>query len=434
MSRTDRTSRSGGAARQRRPAPERASRVGAESEVDLTDIAHGGRCVGRVEGQVVFVRHGIPGERVRIVVTKGREGDRFVFADAVEVLTPSEDRVEPRCPVAGPGGCGGCDFQHVSLPRQRALKASVVQTQLSRLAKIDREVQVRPVPGDEDGLRWRTRVEFAVDEAGRAGLRPQRSHDVIPLEDCPIATEGVIGTGVLQEDWTGMSAVDVVAPSVGEPTFVPVPLEEDVVVEVDGVEAGEQYVTEHVEAAAWQGDFEVHARGFWQVHPGAAATFVDQVLTLLQPRPGERALDLYAGVGLFARALADAVGPEGAVLAVEGDERACTSLATTTSEVEQLEVRHGDVARELAPLVEGGDDVDLVVLDPPRVGAGADVVRALAALRPRAIAYVACDPAALARDVATAAECGYELVEATGYDAFPMTHHVETIALLVPAG
>lgn len=419
--------------RERPPAPERESLVGAEAELDLTDIAHGGRCVGRVEGQVVFVRHGIPGERVRAVVTKGREGDRFVFADAVEVIDASPDRVEPRCAVSGPGGCGGCDFQHVSLPRQRALKGHVVQTQLARLARLDREVEVRPVPGDEDGLRWRTRVEFAVDDAGRAGLRPQRSHDVIPLSDCPIATHGVVGTGVLQEDWTGMAAVDVVAPSVGEPTLVPVPLDDDVVVEVDGVEAGEQYVVEHVEAAAWQGDFEVHARGFWQVHPGAAATFVDHVLALLRPEPGERALDLYAGVGLFARALADAVGPDGAVLAVEGDERACLSLAATTAEVEQLEVRAGDVARELAPLVEGGDEVDLVVLDPPRVGAGKSVMQDLAAMRPRAIAYVACDPAALARDVATAVECGYELADVVAYDAFPITHHVETIALLLPA-
>ncbi|GAB49428.1 class I SAM-dependent RNA methyltransferase [Mobilicoccus pelagius] len=419
--------------RERPPAPNKESLVGAEAELDLTDIAHGGRCVGRVEGQVVFVRHGIPGERVRAVVTKGREGDRFVFADAVEVLTPSEDRVEPRCPVAVPGGCGGCDFQHVTLPRQRHLKAQVVRTQLSRLAKIDRDLEVRPVPGDTDGLRWRTRVEFAVDEAGRAGLRPQRSHDVIPLADCPIATEGVVGTGVLDADWSGMRAVDVVAPSVGEPTLVPIPVEDDVVVEIDGVEAGEQCVVEHVDAAAWQGDFEVHARGFWQVHPGAAATFVDHVLGLLRPEPGERALDLYAGVGLFARAIVDAVGPDGAVLAIEGDERACVSLAALTPDVEQLEVRHGDVARELAPLVEGGDEVDLVVLDPPRTGAGADVVQALAALHPRAIAYVACDPAALARDIATAAGHGYELADVVAFDAFPMTHHVETIALLVPS-
>ncbi|WP_040161394.1 class I SAM-dependent RNA methyltransferase [Mobilicoccus massiliensis] len=422
--------RGGSESRRGRP---KESLVGAESEVDLTDIAHGGHAVGRVEGQVVFVRHGLPGERVRIVVTKGREGDRFVFADAVEVLRASEHRVEPRCPVSGPGGCGGCDFQHVALPYQRELKAHVVETQLARLAGLDRRVEVRPVPGDEDGLRWRTRVEFAVDEQGRAGLRPQRSHDVIPLADCPIATPGVVGTGVLAEEWPGMRAVDVIAPSVGEAVLVPIPTDDEIEVEVDGVPAAEQFVVERVEGERWAGEFEVHARGFWQVHPGAAATFVDHVLDLLAPRPGERALDLYAGVGLFARAIADAVGPEGAVLAVEGDERACTSLAADAADLEQLEVRHDAVGTALAPLVEGGDEVDLVVLDPPRVGAGAEVVTDLCAMGPRAIAYVACDPAALARDLATAAEHGYVATDITGFDAFPMTHHVETIALLEPA-
>lgn len=407
------------------------SLVGAESEVDLTDIAHGGAAVGRVEGQVVFVRHGIPGERVRIVVTKGREGDRFVFADAVEVVSASEHRVEPRCPVAGPGGCGGCDFQHVSLEHQRQLKASVIRTQLQRLARIERDVEVRPVPGDEDGLRWRTRVEFAVDEAGRAGLRPQRSHDVIPLTDCPIARRAVIDTGVLERAWPGVGSVDVVAPSVGEPVVVPVPVKGEEPTE-EQLAAADRYVVEHVEGERWQGDFEVTARGFWQVHPGAAATFVDRVLTMLDPRPGERALDLYAGVGLFARALADAVGEDGAVLAVESDERAAAALALEASDVDQLEVRAGKVEWELAPLVDGGDEVDLVVLDPPRAGAGREVVTDICAMGPRAVAFVACDPAAFARDVATASECGYDLADVVAYDAFPMTHHVETIGLLVP--
>lgn len=425
----------------------RESLVGATSEVDLVDIAHGGHAVGRVEGQVVFVRHGLPGERVLVTVTKGREGDRFVFADATEVLSASPHRVESRCPVAGPGGCGGCDFQHVDLAHQRDLKASVLRTQLSRLAKVDRDVQVHPVPGDEDGLRWRTRVEFAVDGAGRAGLRPQRSHDVIPLEDCPIATHGVVDTGVLQQDWSGMRAVDVVAPSTGEPVVVSIPLEgeesgaDPTSPEVDTADTAdatdatgaletERYVVEAVTGERWQGDFEVHARGFWQVHPGAASTFVDRVLTVLDPQPGERALDLYAGVGLFARALADAVGEDGAVLAVESDARACASLAAAATDLDQLEVRVGKVADALIPLVEGGDEADLVVLDPPRVGAGRAVITDVCALGPRAIAYVACDPAALARDVAIAAEHGYELGEVTGYDAFPMTHHVEAIAVL----
>jgi tRNA/tmRNA/rRNA uracil-C5-methylase (TrmA/RlmC/RlmD family) len=160
--------------------------------------------VARHEGQVVFVRHALPGEVVVATVTEGRVGDRFVRADATRVLSPSPHRVERPCPYAVPGGCGGCDFQHVQVAHQRELKAAVVREQFARLAGLDIDVPVRPVPGDREGLRWRTRVEFAVDESGRAGLRQHRSTRIVPLDDCLIATDGVIESGVLDTDWSGL--------------------------------------------------------------------------------------------------------------------------------------------------------------------------------------------------------------------------------------
>src|SRR4051812_22556432 len=167
----------------RRPRPRKArggSRVGERFEAVVGPVAHGGHCVVRLEGtadgpsdrpRVVFVRHAIPGERVVVEITEGTEGDKFWRGDAVEVLEASEDRVEPPCPYAGPGRCGGCDFQHVALPRQREMKAAVVREQLVRLAKTDVLLEVEPVPGDEDGLRWRTRIQWAIGPNGRRGLR-----------------------------------------------------------------------------------------------------------------------------------------------------------------------------------------------------------------------------------------------------------------------
>ena len=148
--------------------------------------------------------------------------------------------------------------------------------------------------------------------------------------------------------------------------------------------------------------------------PGAAATFVAAVLEQLAPRAGERALDLYAGVGLFARALADAVGPDGAVLAVESDARAVRDATRNLADLPQVEIRRGKVDRAL------------------RTGAGRSVIRDIAALRPRAVAYVACDPAALARDLAYAQQAGFAVRSVRAFDAFPMTHHVECIAILEP--
>jgi tRNA/tmRNA/rRNA uracil-C5-methylase (TrmA/RlmC/RlmD family) len=261
----------------------------------------------------------------------------------------------------------------------------------------------------------------------------------VPVETCLIADERVLATGVLRGHWDGEQAVDVVAPSAGEAVVVPVP-------------SGEQdvpSVVERVAAQRFAGDFQVSARGFWQVHPGAAATFVDTVLEVLDPREGETALDLYSGVGLFAAALAEAVGPGGKVVAVESDADAVASAAANLAaypSVLALRARVDD-AFGVARLKRSGPGsrgqrsrklrrhpllplrADLVVLDPPRTGAGKDVVAQVAALDPRAIAYVACDPAALARDTASLLEAGYRLDGLRAFDAFPMTHHVECVAL-----
>ncbi len=414
--------------------------VGDVVTLDIGPVAHGGFCVARHEGRVVFVRHALPGERVNAQVTEAREGHRFVRADCVEVLEVSPHRVTPPCRYAAPGLCGGCDFQHSELSYQRELKAAVVREQFARLAKQDVDVVVEPLPGDHEGLGWRTRVEFAVDETGRAGLRASRSHDIVPVDTCLIADPRIISTGVLASDWSGEAAVDAAAPSLGEAVLVAVPSGEGDI----------PLVTESVAAQSFTSTFEVSARGFWQVHPGAAATFVDTVTSMLAPQPGEVALDLYSGVGLFAAVLAEHVGESGKVVAVESDTTAVASAAGNLAAYPSVAVIRGRVddafgvprAHRSGPTRNRAQRsrklrrhpllplrADLVVLDPPRTGAGRGVAAQVAALEPRAIAYVACDPSALARDTAFLAEAGYGLQALRAFDAFPMTHHVECIAL-----
>jgi tRNA/tmRNA/rRNA uracil-C5-methylase (TrmA/RlmC/RlmD family) len=401
----------------------RVSLVGRQFEAEIGKVAHGGHCVTRYDGRVVFVRHALPGETVLVQITDGRAGDRFLLGDAVEVIQPSEHRVLPRCRFAGPGQCGGCDWQHSDLTYQRELKAAVVAEQFQRLAGLDVDVMVEALPGDEEGMRWRTRTEFAIDASGAAGLRRHRSHEVIPVDDCLISRERIIETGVLGRRWPNATSVDVVDAS-GEPRALTVPLPQR--------NSAIQHVTERVDTGDWLAEFRLSARGFWQVHPGAAATFVAHVIRELAPRPGERATDLYAGVGLFALALADAVGPTGAVLAIESDGHAIRDAKANLRRHPEIELRRGKVDRALKPLLRQGIRTDLVVLDPPRTGAGKSVIKDVAALSPRAIAYVACDPAALARDVAYARDAGYGIRSLRAFDAFPMTHHVECIAVLEP--
>jgi tRNA/tmRNA/rRNA uracil-C5-methylase (TrmA/RlmC/RlmD family) len=157
------------------------------------------------------------------------------------------------------------------------------------------------------------------------------------------------------------------------------------------------------------------------------------VAELAGVRPGETVLDLYAGAGLFGGALAPAVGPEGRVVCVESDPGACAAADANLARYPQAEVWEGDVdAAGLAGLLAELGAPDVVVLDPPRAGAGPAVSRLLAGTGARAVVYVACDPAALARDVAAFGGAGYRLAGIRGYDAFPNTAHVECVALLVP--
>jgi tRNA/tmRNA/rRNA uracil-C5-methylase (TrmA/RlmC/RlmD family) len=378
-------------------------------------VAHGGHCVARHEGRVVFVRHSLPGETVRAVVTDGAEGSSFWRADAVEVRTAAPDRVAPPCPWSGPGRCGGCDWQHVSLPAQRALKSEVVRELLSRLAHLDVAVEVEPVPGDVDGLGWRTRVTWAVADDGTAGLRRHRSHEVVPVDRCRIAHRLVDQAEVTSRTWPGTGSVEVTASvATGERLVLP-----------DG--RGEGALPEVV------GDrsFRVTGGGFWQVHPGAAATLLEAVLGGLQPQAGETVLDLYGGVGLFAAGLAELVGPTGRVTLVESDRVAVQDARHNLAGLPVVRVERGRVDHVLRRLRTGR--AELVVLDPPRSGAGRAVVDLVARqVRPRRVAYVACDPAALARDLTWFGERGYDLVGLRAFDIFPMTHHVECVALLGP--
>ena len=401
------------------PAP-RAVDVGEVLEVEVGAVAHGGHCVARHQGQVVFVRHALPGERVLVEVTS--RTTRFLRGDTVEVLRAAPGRVAPPCPQARPGGCGGCDWQHADLATQRELKAQVLSEQLRHVGvefAADVGVTVEEIPGAVGGLGWRTRERFSVDPAtGRPGLHRSRSHDVVALDSCPIASADLLATGVLQRTWPGVQSVQVAVSSATD----------DVAVLVDGSPTGTRRVRERAAGREWR----VAADGFWQVHPGAADTLVAGVREMLQPRPGEHLLDLYSGVGLYAGALAEILGVTGRVDAVESSAAAVRDARRNLHDLPSVRLHEADVERWLA---RGGvRRCDLVVLDPPRAGAGRSVVERIVRLQPRAVVYVACDPAALARDVKTFLALGWKLVRVRGLDLFPMTHHVEALALFAPPG
>jgi tRNA/tmRNA/rRNA uracil-C5-methylase (TrmA/RlmC/RlmD family) len=426
--------------------------VGQDVEVAIEDVAQGGWCVARPEGlPVMFVRHALPGERVVARVTEVTS--KFARADAVRVLQPSADRVDAPCPNAHPGGCGGCDWQHASLTAQRALKAAVITQQLRRLAGIERAVTVEALPGDdqETGLGWRTRVQFAVDSSGVAGLRAHRSHEVVDIGDCLIAHQAIRDLDITGDTWGGAAAVEAVVGGADAGENFAVTVVEDASQQAGGrggrggrpagnrrhqrggrparvkrtLVEGRPYLAERAAGRLWQ----VSADGFWQVHPAAADALSQAVIEALDPAAGDSVLDLYCGAGLFAGAVAPLVGSDGVVTGIESDPAAVRNARQNLDDFPWASFREADVARAVA-----GDLLPpfrLVVADPPRTGLAREVVGYLTGdSEAERLAYVSCDPATLARDLALLIAGGWQLGRLRAFDAFPMTHHVECVATL----
>ncbi|GAA0370719.1 class I SAM-dependent RNA methyltransferase [Streptomyces blastmyceticus] len=433
-----------------------ASLVGHEYEVEVGPVAHGGHCVARTEaGRVLFVRHALPGERVVARITEGESTSRFLRADAVEILQASKDRVEAPCPFSGPGKCGGCDWQHAKPGAQRRFKGEVIAEQLKRLAGLTPEEAgwdgtVMPAEGDKlpagEVPAWRTRVQYAIDAEGHAGLRKHRSHDVQVIDHCMIAAPGVTELGIEKREWPQIATVEAIAASGSadrQVILTPKPGGRLPIVELDKpvsvLRIGEKDKAVHrvhgrpfVRERADERTYRVGEGGFWQVHPQAADMLIKAVMQGLMPRKNDMALDLYCGVGLFAGALGERITDKGAVLGIESSKRAVEDARHNLQDLDRVRIEQGKVEQVLPRT--GIDHADIIVLDPPRAGAGKQTVQHLASLGARRIAYVACDPAALARDLAYFAEEGYKPVTLRAFDLFPMTHHVECVAILKPVG
>lgn len=386
--------------------------IGQRVTVDIEKIAHGGHCVARYEGQVIFVRHAIPGERALVEITS--VNSKMARADALSIEIPSEHRQSPPCQYARPGGCGGCDFQHISLEYQRELKSQVIIEQFLRLAGISVTCEVKAVE-PEDGLRWRTRVDFAIGENGRIGFFAHRSNDVLEIEDCAIADAAMeIGT-LSRRRWNGEERIEVATSASGQ-------------VSVSRAGRSISGPTQLIESVM-DFTYQISPQSFWQAHKAAPATLIAEVLSLAALQAGEVVCDLYGGVGLFTAPMAAMVGRDGKVHLVESDKRATQDAIRNFKGVKNVEIHAGRVEVKLPKI----SDLDVIVLDPPRTGAGEEVITVIARSHPRAVIYVSCDPASLARDSKLLLESGYTLDHLVGFDLFPQTQHVECVARFIPA-
>ena len=391
--------------------------VGEVIDVTIEKVAHGGHFIARHEGCVIFVRHAIPGEKCRIEINS--VGSSFNRADVVEVIEASKDRVVAPCEYSHRQGCGGCDFQHVSIARQLSLKADVITEQFARIAKMDISVEVESV-GSE--LGWRSRINATTDRNGKLGFISSRSHTVIPVKNCLVAAKEIGFSDLTTRTWKGDMRVEIATSNTGERSISLMPTRGET---KSRLSEGPAVLHEKV----LEKTLEVSNNSFWQGHVTAPDLLSEVVKDFAGAKNSDHVLDLYGGVGLFAAALIETVGPEGRIDLIEGSKSATSDASRNFAENSNVKVITGDVATHLPRI----NSADVVVLDPPRDGAGKIVVSEISRLKPRRIVYVACDPAALARDTGYFLERGYSLVKLRAFDLFPMTHHIECVALFEPA-
>ncbi|BBY66343.1 hypothetical protein MHEL_45860 [Mycolicibacterium helvum] len=378
--------------------------------------ANGGSCVARHEGRVVFVRYALPGEVVRARVT----GDRgsYWHAEAIEILEPSPDRVESQCAIAGVGKAGCCDLAFASPEAARVLKGQVVANQLARLGDFTWDGVAEPL-GDGAARGWRTRVRLAVDAGGHAGFHRYHSAELVTDLRCGQLLDGLVD-GLEGSRWKPGDQVHVVADDDGTRHVVCNNRQQR-----RGHRAeGEFDAVQRVGQRAWR----VPVTGFWQSHRDAATTYSALVAGWAQDIAGRTAWDLYGGAGLFAAVLAEAVGNDGRVLTVDTSRAASAAARAALADLPGVEVLTDSVRRALTAQQAGAD---IAVLDPPRSGAGREIIDLLADAGVPRVIHIGCEAAAFARDIGLYRGHGYTVEQIRVFDSFPLTHHVECVALLV---
>jgi tRNA/tmRNA/rRNA uracil-C5-methylase (TrmA/RlmC/RlmD family) len=379
--------------------------------------ANGGSCVARHDGRVVFVRYALPGERVRARVTADRGS--YWHAETVEVIEPSDDRTASLCPIAGVDGAGCCDLAFVDPAAARALKAEVVSNQLARLGGYQWSGIVHPLSAS-GATGWRTRVRLDVGADGRAGFHRYHSDELVADLNCGQLPAGMID-GLAGTEWPPGAHLHVVVDDDGQRHVART------------VRHGRRNATEVIEGSA-QGvqragrhSWQVPVTAFWQAHRDAARTYSELVGDWAQPGPGMTAWDLYGGVGVFAAVLGDAVGESGQVVSVDSSRAASRVAQATLADLPQVCVITDSVRRALTAQ-RGGADV--AVLDPPRAGAGREVIELLAAAEVPRVVHIGCEAASFARDIGLYRRHGYVVNKIRVFDSFPLTHHIECVALV----
>lgn len=363
--------------------------------VRLESMTYGGEALGRVDGRAIFVTGGLPGEVVRVAITEERKN--FARGRVLDVIEPSPDRIAPRCPHFGldEQACGGCHWQHIDYAAQLRFKRDIVRDQLRRLGKLDAAPLRETIPSP-NVWAYRNHAQFTFTPIGLPGFQAARSHRTVPIRECAVVEPEIAA-------W--LSANQRINESANQRI---------------GVRSRTAFRVHETE-------LRVSDESFFQVNTSLIETLVDEVLQRLNLRGTETVLDAYCGAGLFSRFIAPLAAR---VIGIEFSRSAIADARLNLAGFAHVELHTGAVEDVLPHLT---DQIDALVVDPPRAGCAPAVVQAVIAQQINRVVYVSCDPATLARDVRVLIDHGYALIDVQPVDLFPHTYHIETISLLLRA-
>ena len=381
--------------------------IGEILTLDIGNIANGGHFVARHDNQIIFVRHAISGETAKVKVTA--INSRFAFGDAVEILKPSKDRISPPCKYSHPEGCGGCDFQHINYNVQSDLKKEVLKDQFKRITKIDILPEIITA-NPSNGLHWRSRLNLAISENKKVGLRAHKSNNVIEIDECLIALKEINKSDIFSANWDSKENLNISCSSTNQINIS----------QVNKSIIGPDKLTENVD----KNEYTISPKSFWQSHINAPSLLLQQVIKDADIQHDQIVCDLYGGVGLFTLPISKLIGKNGQIHLIEMNDTCIEDANIMFEHIDNIYIHHGTVEQKLGSVKK----IDTIILDPPRNGVSKQVINQMIEKKPNTIIYVSCNPSTLARDSKILLDNKYSLSNIVGLDLFPMTHHLESVA------
>ena len=385
--------------------------IGETLNVTIEKIVPNGYGLAFAENLTVFVPLSVAGDRLRVRIYQTK--NKTAFAEIVEIIEPSDLRIEPPCEYFG--RCGGCDFQQMSYENQLAAKVAIIKDCLTRIGKINYEPEIEIIPSPRE-FNYRARAQWHIDtQRKKVGYFQRNSHKVIDVEHCPILTEDLqkILTEVRDTiEWESFWSEKIVIEAASADGNVSIYSDEMI------------EPTEQISFAAGGEKYFYSAKSFFQGNP----FLIEKLLELALPKSsGKTALDLYCGVGLFTlplgRKFEKVIGVEANRDAIDFAEKSAENARLENVEFHAESVDDFLDENKLS-------DVDFVLLDPPRSGAEKRTIENIIKLNPSEISYVSCEPSVLARDLRMLIDNGYSIESITALDLFPQTHHIETVVSL----